>query len=211
MTDFRYGRKIIPRKSWWEGEIDGTEEEKMEAAKLTQEYIYKLLDYAGKDDDLPPEEMERLRRNYAFARQGPRAFFQRFNKRGKLTSGDVLYLLTTTKASERVGKELGVDGRKVRGIRQDEYPCWKWEYDLIKRIKAIVTNDLKLNEHKLRKIFIISHQESPEILKDLYYTNSLRMAKKVRKDMLPKYKLQEYEKEGTLDIIYPIRSEDLIR
>lgn len=211
MTDFRYGRKIIPRRSWWEGEIDGTEEEKMEAAKLTQEYIYKLLDYAGKDDDLPPEEMERLRRNYAFARQGPRAFHQRFNKKNKLTSGDVLYLLTTTKASERVGKELGVDGRKVRGIRQDEYPCWKWEYDLIKRLRAIIINDLKKSEYKTRKIFIISHQESPSILKDLYYTNSLRMAKKVRKDMLPKYKLQEYEKEGTLDIIYPIRSEDLIR
>lgn len=211
MTDFRYDRKIKKYNMWWHGEIDGTEEEKIEAAILTQEYIYKLLDYAGPEDDLPKEEMEKLRRNYAFARQGPRAFFQRFNKRGKLTSGDVLYLLTTTKASDRVGKELGVDGRKVRGIRQDEYPCWKWEYDLIKRIKAIIINDLKRNEYSTRKIFIISHQESPNILKDLYYTNSLRMAKKVRKDMLPKYKLQEYEKEGTLDIVYPIRSEDLIR
>lgn len=211
MTDFRYDRKIKKYDMWWHGEIDGTIEEKMEAAILTQEYIYKLLDYAGPEDDLPKEEMEKLRRNYAFARQGPRAFFQRFNKRGKLTSGDVLYLLTTTKSSDRVGKELGVDGRKVRGIRQDEYPCWKWEYDLIKRIKAIIINDLKRNEYNTRKIFIISHQESPSILKDLYYTNSLRMAKKVRKDMLPKYKLQELEKEGTLDIIYPIRSEDLIR
>jgi hypothetical protein len=43
------------QKRWFE-DIDGTEEEKVEAFEVASSYLYKLLDYAEKDEVISQEE-----------------------------------------------------------------------------------------------------------------------------------------------------------
>ena len=209
MTDFRYTHKIRKYDSWWKGDIKGSQEEKMEDATIIKEYTYKLLDYADKDE-LPEEEVERHKRLYQFARQGPKAWHHRFNVKNKITSADVLYLLTTNMSSERVGKLLGINGRKVRAIRSGFYPCWEWEYQLIKRIKAIVHNDLKDRTSDIIKVYSLSKVISPTNKEELYLFSSMMKAKKARKDILSKTEYNKLTKNDTLDILYPIEPKPLL-
>ena len=167
---YRYGRKIEKKKQWWEGDIEGSEEEQLESAEYQRSYLYKLLDYADKDEIPTPEEMKEMRRVYQYARQGPRAWHHRLNKRNILTSADVLYILTSTKASDRLSKSIGIDGRRIREIRSGKVPCWEWEFDLVRRIKAIVANKIKSSIIDRRKVYVLSKLVEPGKYEDLYLT-----------------------------------------
>jgi hypothetical protein len=209
MTDFRYTHKIRPYNSWWKGEIEGSEEEKMKDATTIKEYTYKLLDYAERKES-PAEEVAAHRRLYAFDRQGPRSWCQRLNIKGKLTSAEVIYLLTTNMSSIRLSKILEVDSRKIRAIRAGEYPCWEWEYQLIKRIKSIVANDYKDNKDSIKEVFVLYKVNSPTDREELYTFSSKRKAVKARKDIISKKRYEEMTKDKTLDILYPIEPKPLL-
>ncbi len=207
---YRYGRKIERKKMWWEGEIEGTEEEQLESAKYQRNYLYKLLDYADKDEVPTPEEMREMRRVYQYARQGPRAWHHRLNKHNILTSADVLYILTSTKSSIRLSESMGITDRRIREIRQGKVPCWEWEYDLIRKLKAILTTKLKHKVYDKRKIYILSKLIEPGRYEDLYFSSSTLRLKKIRKEMLTKKEYSQLESKGLLDEVYKIREESII-
>lgn len=206
----RYGYNIKRRNLSWQGEIEGTEEQHLSAATKTRNYLYKLLDYSEKEEIPSPEEIEEMRRIYSYARQGPRAWYQRFNKKNKLTSADVLHILSSKVPSRLMAKYIGISDTKVRKIRRGEMPCWEWEFDLIRRLKGIITADLKYKVGVRQSLYVVSKLVKPGVYEDLYYTTSQRRGNALIKDMLTKKEYDKLTKEGTLSLHYKVRKEDII-
>lgn len=202
-------RKCIP---WYKKEPPGTPEELQEAFEVMDTYLYKILSFSERDGDVSKEEVDKERRIFSFLNQGPRAGYLRMNPRGKLTSCDVLHILTSTSPSGIIARNYDLDDRKVRRLRAGELPEWKWEYDLIKRIKAIVRGKL-LSDHRphSQKICYIIYKVHSEERKELMYiTSSKRKAVQLREDMLNKGEYKDLVKKGILDIIYPIEKESML-
>ena len=207
---YRYGKKVTKQNTWWSGDIEGTEEEQVDAAEYQKNYLYKLLDYAEKDEVPTPEEMKEMRRVYQYARQGPRAWHHRLNKKNILTSADVLYILTSSMSSLRLSKALGIGDGRIREIRRGEIPCWEWEYDLIRRLKAILINKLKHKAYETRKVYILSKLKSPGVYEEMYYATSRRKLEKLREDIIPKKEYDSLIKQNLLEEVYQIKYDELL-
>jgi len=206
MPGYRYGYKIRKYTSWFDGEIQGTMEEKEEAATITKEYLFKLLDYSD-NEELLKEEVEKQKRLYQFAKKGPRAFYHRFNMKGKLTSAEVIHILASSFDSYRLAKIYDITPSLVRQLRRGEKREWEWEYDLVRRLKAIISTDLRTKSTINRSIYILNKVNKEGIKEPIVYTPTLRRAKNYRLQMLKKAELEKMEEEGTLDILYPITHE----
>lgn len=191
---------------WYMKEPEGTLEEKREAFNIVQQYTYKLLDYADKEEAIPKEVIDKERRIFSFARQGPRAGHFTHSQRSKLTSADVLYILTNTSPSYRLGDKFDVDPRKIRQIRSGDRKEWEFEYKLIKRLKAIIRGELMRpnQEGPNGRIYSLSKLGVNSSYEILYYTTSFRKANALRKSIITEDRYLELTEEGTLDIIYPI-------
>lgn len=189
---------------------EGSDEELMEAFKEAESYLYTITSYIDKEEIIPKEVLDKERRIFQFAKQEPRAASFRLTKQGKLTSADVLYFLSSTKSSTRLAAQYDICSSKIRDIRRGDSPDWHWEYTFVKRLKAMIRGEMSKSrsagddENNRHRIYSLSHRTSPNDIEILYYTTSLRKAKKLRQDII---KVKDYEKmikEGTIDIIYPI-------
>lgn len=203
---FKPPRKEAERKHWYHKEPTGTKEELQEAFEVSESYLYKLLSYADSPNPIPQDELDRERRIFTFCKQGPRAGHFALSKNGKLVSADVLYMLTSSLPSEIIGKQFGVDGRKVREIRTGQNEEWFWEYALVRRLKAIIKNQLIRHDAscKFRRIYSLSKQITPERKEILYYVTAKRKAVALRRDILAKKEFDKMTKDKTIDILYPI-------
>jgi len=196
----------------WYDEIDGTEEEKKEAFEVASKYLYKLLDYAEKDEVITEEELAQERRIFSFAKQGPRGGYLRWDKRSKLVSADVIYILTSTLPAEHIAKKYGMSGRKVRAIRRGEVDEWYWEYFFIRRLMTIIRARYKSRTEPMtcRVAYSLSKLKEDKSYEILLYSSSIRTAKKLREDILTKVEFAKLTKTKTLDIYYPINQIDLL-
>ncbi len=188
---------------WYSKKPEGTQEELEKAFKMSETYLYKLLDYAEADTELTKEELAEARRIFAFSKQGPKAAHFMANQRSKLVSADILYILTSTLPSTNISKMYGIQKEEVKKIRRGESPSWDWEYRFVKRMKGLIKGKL-IQSHLYRRIFTVSKVISPEKKEILLYTSSLRKAKELRQSIIPKMEWYQLEKKGTVDIIYPI-------
>jgi hypothetical protein len=204
--------KFNKKTPWYLKEPEGTLEEKVNSFNRMEEVLYKILDYGLKDEIIPPEVLEEERRMLTFCKLGPRAHHFTHNLKGKLTSSDVLYMLTCNRSSKILGEMFGVDGRKVRAIRNGEKDEWYWEYCFVRRIKSRLMTTLKASHiYGTSKFFYsLSKVVSPEKTKILHYTSSQRRAKALRKDIINPKDYDKMIKDGTLDIIYPIEKLDIL-
>jgi hypothetical protein len=201
------------RKYWYDQKPEGTEEELKEAFDMTSEYLYKILDYAVSNKSLTKEELDKERRIYAFARQGPKAGYFVHNPRGKLTSADVLFILSSYDPSIKVAKLYDMAPCKINEIRRGESLEWKWEYTFYTRMKKIIKEGLAKFQPELlrKKIYKLSKVYSPANAEILIYTTSHKSAKKIRDSIIKKGEMAKLLKDGTLDIIYPIEKIEVVR
>jgi hypothetical protein len=199
------------QKRWFE-DIDGTEEEKVEAFEVASSYLYKLLDYAEKDEVISEEELARERRIFSFAKQGPRGAYLRWDKRSKLTSADVIYMLTSTLPAEHIARKFDMTGRKVRAIRRGEAIEWYWEYLFIRRLMTMIRTRYKNSTKPIvnRIGYKLSKLKDDQTYEVLLYSSSIRTARKLREDILTKELFTKLTKNKTLDIYYPVEQIDLL-
>lgn len=210
MAKVRY--KFKDYKQWYQKEPEGTLEEKKEAFEIAQSYLYKILDYADKEEPISKEVVDKEKRIFTFCRQGPRAGHYLHAIKGKLLSADVLYMLSSTLPSTQIGDKFGVNPRKVREIRRGDTEEWYPEYLLVRRLKAIIqSNDRRVNRGYAGSIFSISKLIDTNKYDLLYYTVSLRKAKALRKSIISNKEYDRLLKEDILDIIYPIKEIEVIR
>lgn len=188
---------------WYSKPPKGTQEELERAFRMSETYLYKLIDFADRDQEMTKEELEEARRIFAFSKQGPKAAYLLANPRSKLVSADVLYILTTTLPATNIAKKYGIQVEEVKKIRRGESPSWDWEYRFVKRLRGAVKGKL-IQAKTQRRIFSISKVISPTKKEILVYVSSLRKAKELRRSLMPKPELYKLEKNGTLDIVYPI-------
>lgn len=198
---------------WYDSEPKGTPEELKEAFETVSNYTYKLLSYSDKDEAIPKEVLDKERRIFTFAKQGPRAGYYLLNPRGKLCSADVLYILTSSVPASHLAKSYGLAECKIREIRRGESKDWAWEYAFVSRMKGIVKNYLVRHDPATarKNIYSLSHVHSPTNIEILYYLSSYRKAVKLREDILTKPIYNKLVKEGILDIIYPIEKIEVIK
>lgn len=201
------------RVPWYRRDIEGSVEENEEAFEVASEYLYNILSYADKEveEELTAEDLARERRIFAFCMQGPRAGHFRLTKKEKLTSADVLYILTSSLPAGEICKRFDVNVETVKEIRRGECRPWYWEYMFVRRIQTIIKNKLTRNRlHKTKALYIISKLRSDRTLEDLLYTSSIRKAKALRESILNKGDFKRMTKDGTIDIYYPIKKVDLM-
>jgi len=195
---------------WFDGEIKGSPEELQEAFEISSNYLYKILDYAERDEVIPEGEWERERRIFQFCMQGPKAGFFRLDKREKLTSADVLYILTTSLPETRLAERMGINRRTVSEIRKGISKSWYWEYMLVRRLKAIIkgslirVKDLNVKAYALYKV-------NPNLSREVVlYASSIRKARSLRESIIAKGIYKKMKEEGTLDILYPIEHIEIL-
>lgn len=197
-------------KKWFDGDIEGSPEELQEAFEVSSNYLYKILDYAERDELIPKEDWERERRIFQFCMQGPKAGFFRLDKREKMTSADVLYILSTTLPETKLAERLGVNRRLIREIRTGINKSWYWEYLLIRRLKAIIRTHLTSIPDLNRLIYTVTRVH-PDLSKEiLCYATSKRKARKLRESFITKGIFKKLKEDGTLDILYPIEPIDVL-
>jgi len=188
---------------WYDKPPKGTPEELQKAFDIANSYMYKILDYAEKDEVIPKEELEEARRIFAFTKQGPKAAYFALGGNLKLTSADVLYFLTTTQPVSKLAKTYGIEENELHKIRRGENQVWDWEFRFVKRIKGMVKGRM-IQQDTRRRIYSISRVYSPTNKLILAYTTSERKAKELRKSFIQSHSLVKMEREKTIDIIYPI-------
>lgn len=196
---------------WYQKDIIGTKEELEEAWKVAEEYLYKILEYAEKDELIPEDKLDEARRIFAFVRQGPRAHHFVVQQDTKLTSADVLYFLSCNVPATLIADRYGISPVELRNIRNGTNPVWEWEYRFVKRLKAIIKN--KLRERDITTtpvVYRLSRVLSPTSKEDILFATSYNKAKKMRLDIITKKELNELTKAGTLDVVYPIEAIQLV-
>lgn len=198
------------KPKWYQKEITGTPEELERAYKVAEEYFYKILNYAEKDELIPKEDLDEARRIFAFAKQGPRAHHFLISKDSKLTSADVLYILTTTVPGAQIAKRFNLNYDDVLDIRAGRAPSWEWEYHFIKRIKTIVKHYLTKTRDLNRRVYTLSKVNSPNNKEILLYTTSIRKAKELRESIITKLEMKRLIKDNSLDILYPIEAIEVL-
>ena len=203
-------RKYNTQKNWFDTP-EGTKEEMEEAFEVTSSYLYKLLDYADDPEGIPQDVLDYERRIFSFAKVGPRAGYFRFDRKSKLVSADVLYILTCTLPAKVVGKKFGICERKIGAIRRGEVEEWYWEYALIKRIRVMLTaRQRQANKAPRTRVFSISKLVDIGKEEILLYVTGLRKAKSIRQDIIPLREYKKLEENNTLDIVYPIKQIEVI-
>ncbi|UOF79370.1 hypothetical protein [Caudoviricetes sp.] len=184
---------------------EGTEEELRNSFKHVESYLYRLLDYSTKEEGISKEELDEARRIFLFAKYGPRAGYLRFDKRLKLTSADVLYILTTSSPSSRLSKIYGLEEAFIKHIRRGTFREWYFEYSLIRRLKAIIKHELKRKKVHTTSIMYVVYKLNDDLTKNvLFYTTSRRKAVSMRAQAIPIKEINNYIDNKTLDIYYPI-------
>jgi hypothetical protein len=205
--------KRSKRDRWWLRPIEECDEVTKEAFKVSQEYLYKILEYADKEEPMPKDELELARRIFSFCKQGPKATHFLFSKNGKLVAADVLYILTSTLPANNIGEKFGVAPRKIREIRSGKCEEWYYEWMLVRRLRAIITSNLKRTNVSDKKtiIYSLSKVHGPKDKRVLYYFSSRRKAKALREGILTKIEKAKFDKDKDLiDIIYPIEQVDVL-
>jgi hypothetical protein len=182
-----------------------------EAFEVASSYMYKLLDYSDKKEEIPDDVLAKERRIFSFCKVGPRAGYFRLDPMSKLVSADVLYMLTSTLPAKYIAAKFGMCERKVRAIRCGETEEWYWEYLLIRRLKTIIRATYRLSKkttssaaYSLSKLVGI---DKYEIL--LYASGKYKLVR-LRKDIIKPKEYDELVKNKTLDIIYPIKQIELL-
>jgi hypothetical protein len=141
-----------------------------------------------------------------------------------LTTADVFYILTSRAPSSGLSRTLGVNRDVIDEIRKGKAKHWDWEYNLVKRLKAIVRSHLN-NEAKLMAkraglegfgitpngVCRLSKLVGPGEYKELYLCGGRGSAKRLRQHIIKKHDYNRMVKEGTLDIYYPIEIVEIIR
>lgn len=195
----------------WFDTPTGTKEEMEEAFEVASNYMYKLLDYADKDEVIPEDVLEKERRIFSFCKVGPRAAYFRLDSTSKLVSADVLYMLTSTLPAEHIAKRFGMSGRRVRAIRRGELREWYWEYLLIRRLRTIVQARLKCAKKGTKaKMYSISKLVGVDKYEILHYASGRLKLVRLREDIIPPKEYEEMVASKTLDILYPINQIDLL-
>ena len=191
---------------WYDKEPEGTMEEKKEAFEVASKYLYKILDFADKDEGVPKEVVDREKRIFAFCRQGPRASYIAHGARSKLVSADVLYILSSTIPAKNIALQYDIKENQVRKIRRGDEPSWEWEWRFVNRMRNIIKARLRSSDPTslTKKIYSISKIDEKGKKEILYYISSLRKAKKLREDMLTKVEYKKITKDNTIDLLYPI-------
>lgn len=200
----------LKRKRWFREDPGGTMEEKLESYDKAQTYLYKLLDYSTRES-ASDEEVQKLRRDFAFFKQGPWVGTFLAAPRHKLTSADVLYLLSSTLPASEISKKFNVDAVEVRKIRRGEIIAYYQEYLLVRRLNTIIRAKYKNDGNlSIRKIYKIAELIGENRYEDHYFTTSLRKAKDVREEMITKIEYKRLVKTNTLEIMYPITEIDIL-
>lgn len=196
-------------RDWYDYDLSKifSEELVKEGMETSKKYIFKLLDYSS-DEKIPDEELERMRAIFAFSKVGPRSWTHRFDKTTKLTSGDVLYILTSTLPSEFLGKQFGVNGRKIREIRTNERNTYNWEYELVRRLSTRLRDKLKEDLMRSRSIYEVQRLIGEGTYESLFLCSSLVRARNMLKETIKEKEYNKMVEEGTLDIIYPIHKRE---
>jgi hypothetical protein len=198
----------------------GTQEELQEAFDKYSEYLYKILDYA-EDESLTKEQLEEAKRHLYFVKHGPRAKYLLGNRRGKLTSADVFYILVTTTSSPKLAEVFGVTRKEICAIRRGDSSAWRWEYDLVRKLSRDIRFSLKRFDPYNRSVVSKSGKYSkrvayrcwkvtPESKEELFLITSMAKAKRLRKDLIPVKEYALLEKRGALDVLYPIEIADVL-
>lgn len=200
-------------KRWYStGEPEGTDEELLEAYNINKEYTYKLLSYADKDGGISKEELDRLKRIFIFATQGPRASHFVFGKRNKLVSADILYILSCSVPAKNLAETFGVSSRHINYIRQGRYDEWKLEYDLVKRLGVVIRGHIRsIKSSSTTRIYSLSRITPSGNKEVLYYLSSRRKAIAMRNSFITKAELNKLTKSESLDIVYPIDQIEILK
>lgn len=194
---------------WYNQKPNGTQEELEEAFRVSETYLFKILDYAEKDELISKEKLEEYRRIFAISKQGPKARHLLSDNRSKLVSADILYILTTTLPASHIAKRYELQVDEVRRIRRGESPTWDWEYRFVKRIKGMIKGRM-IQQDIRQRIYSVSKVLSPDKKEILIYTTSHRKAKELRESIIPKMEMYKLIKNKSLDIIYPIELIEVI-
>lgn len=211
--------RVVPRART--GEVpgvplpSGTPEQMISSWEKAETYLYKILSFAPKDSYLTKEELDEIRRDMVFMRYGPRVKYLVGDKRTKLTSADVLYILTCTIPSKQLSELYDVDPETIRGIRSNKQKEWVWEYNLIKRLTTTIKanyfqSDITGNRIIPPRIYKLSELQDNGEFKIILYCSGIRKARILRADLIPKRKFNSLVKNKTLEIIYPIEALDII-
>jgi hypothetical protein len=195
----------------WYDNPSGTPDQMNEAFEIASEYMYHLLDYADKKVPISNEELERERRIFSFCKIGPRAGYFRLDPNSKLVSADVLYMLTSTLPAKYIAAKFGMCERKVRAIRRGETEEWYWEYLLIRRLKTIITTNLRSAKKGVTaKMYSLSKLVGVNKYEILMYASGKHKLTRLREDIIPIKEYVSLIETKTLDIIYPINQIDLL-
>lgn len=204
-------KKRVDTQHNWFDTPEGTQEELMDAFEIASSYLYKILDYADKEEVIPKEVLDKERRIFSFAKRGPRAAYFRLDSKSKLVSADVLYMLTSTLPAKYIALKFNINERKVRAIRRGEVSEWYWEYLLIRRLRTIITAKLR-NAKKgvTAKMYSLSKLTGPDKYEILMYASGKTKLARLRQDIIPPKEYEELVCAKTLHIIYPIDQIDLL-
>jgi hypothetical protein len=203
---------IAPKRlRWYMVEPEGTPEQKLESYEKAETYLYKLLDYAPRETKTDTE-IQDIRRDFAFIRNGPWSGSFLASPRTKLTSADVLYLLTSSLPATEISKKFNVHCEEVKKIRRGEVFSYYREYLFVRRLTTLIKSRLKNNDGScsFKKAYKISELVGEGKYEDHFHTSSLRRAKAIRKGMITKKEYGELIKKGTLETIYPITEIDIL-
>lgn len=195
----------------------GTPEQLRETWEKSQDYLYRILSYAPKDKELTPEQLEEERRYFQFIRLGPRAGYLRHSPKTKLTSADVLYILTCTLPAKKLAPIYGVSEETINGIRRNAFVEWSWEYYFVKRLKTHIRSEIlcygghggKEKDSYIR-LYKIDRLKEGDTYETVGYASGIRKAQSIRKELCPKKDYERYLKNKTLDIMWPITKIDIL-
>jgi len=204
-------RTNYDKQASWFDIPTGSKEEMNEAFKVANSYLYKLLDYAERNEAPSDEELAKERRIFSFCKAGPRAAYFRLDPMSKLVSADVLYLLTSNLPASHIAKKFNMCERKVRAIRRGETEEWYWEYLLIRRLRTIISARFKSSKKGYKaKMYSLSKLVGINKYDILMYSSGRLNLVKLREDIVPKKEYKQMLEDNTLDIIYPINQIDLL-
>jgi hypothetical protein len=217
--------KVLGGKAAITGEIKdhqmptGTHIELVKEWERAERYLYKILSYAPKDTEKPltKEQLERERRYLKFLRLGPRAGYLRHATKTKLTSADVLYILTCTIPAKKLQEMYNVSHETINGIRRGSFVEWTWEYHFVKRLKTHIKSEIysygghgNKEEHARIRIFKLERLNPDMTLEVVGYITGIRKAKVMRQELCNKKDYDRYVKDGTLEIYWPITKIDVM-
>ena len=201
-------KRIPPHKKV----VEGDEEMLEEAFEVSSNYLYKILSYADKEEEIPDEILEKERAIFSFCMQGPRAGNFRLNKKGKLCSADVLYILCNTMSAPRLAKKFGVNELTIKSIRNGMVPGWNWEYQFVNRMRTIIKHQINQSTYRHHEIlYSISKVTEYGTKEILMYTTSRCKAKALRESLIHGATLKMLVRKGDLDILYPIEKIEVVK